>query len=29
MFSRIPFPAEQFSSHACDDNDADSGYRTC
>ena len=29
MFSRIPFPAEQFSSHACDDNDADCGYRTC
>ena len=29
MFSRIPFPAGQFSSHACDDNDADSGYRTC
>lgn len=28
MFSRIPFPAEEFSSHGCD-GDPDCGYQTC
>ena len=28
MFSRIPFPTEQFSSNSCD-ADPDSGYQTC
>ena len=28
MFSRIPFPAEQFSPTGCD-GERDSGYRTC
>ena len=28
MFSRIPFPADQFSSHSCD-GEPDSGYQTC
>ena len=31
MFSRIPFPTGQFSSHGCDDNSHtdDGGYQTC
>ena len=31
MFSRIPFPTGQFSSHGCDDNshNEDGGYQTC
>ena len=28
MFSRIPFPTEQFSATGCDE-DKDNGYRTC
>ena len=28
MFSRIPFPTEQFSSNGCD-SDTDNSYRTC
>ena len=32
MFSRIPFPAGEFSSRSCDEDktsSADSGYQTC
>ncbi len=29
MFSRIPFPAEAFSSHECDEGRKDGGYQTC
>ena len=29
MFSRIPFPAGEFSSHGCDEERKDNGYQTC
>ena len=30
MFSRIPFPAQEFSPTGCDDHDCrDSNYQTC
>ena len=29
MFSRIPFPAGEFSSHSCDEERKESGYQTC
>ena len=30
MFSRIPFPAQEFSPAGCDDSDrSDNGYHTC
>ena len=29
MFSRIPFPTAQFSPTGCDDNQEETGYRTC
>ena len=29
MFSRIPFPAGEFSSHGCDDDYKDNSYQTC
>ena len=29
MFSRIPFPTAQFSSHGCDGENQDNNYKTC
>ena len=29
MFSRIPFPTAQFSPTGCDENQEETGYRTC
>ena len=29
MFSRIPFPAAEFSPRSCDDNEKDNCYQTC
>ena len=30
MFSRIPFPAQEFSPNGCDNNDSrDNAYQTC
>ena len=29
MFSRIPFPADQFNPSGCDSQDTGPGYRTC
>ena len=29
MFSRIPFPAQEFSPTGCDDNNSETSYQTC